>query len=124
MTNVEYLEDKTRTQYVGGYQGVSIRVMKGVYYRVGGFRGNPVQRTERVHVDTGSMGVTNKHIYFSGPRKSFRVRHDKIVTFMPFSDGVGVVRDAATAKPQIFVTGDGWFTYNLLTNVSQLSVGV
>lgn len=81
---VEYLEDKIRTQYVGGYQGVSIRVMKGVYYRVGGFKGNPIQRTERVHVDTGSMGVTNKHIYFSGPSNSFRVQHNKIVTFLPF----------------------------------------
>lgn len=40
---VEYLEDRARTQYVGGYQGVSVRVMKGVCYRVGGFRGNPVR---------------------------------------------------------------------------------
>jgi len=30
----DYLEDKTRRHYVGGSQGVSVRVMKGVYYRV------------------------------------------------------------------------------------------
>jgi hypothetical protein len=30
------------------------------------------------------------------------------------------MRDAANAKPQFFITGDGWFTYNLVTNLSQL----
>jgi len=48
------------------------------------------------------------------------VRLDKIVSFMPFSDGVGIQRDAATAKPQFFITGDGWFTYNLLMNVGNV----
>lgn len=119
-TGVDYLEDKMRTEYVGRSSGVSIRIAKGLYYRVGAFRGHPITKTERVHIDTGSLAVTNKHIYFAGPRKSLRVRHDKIVSFIPFSDGVGIVRDAATAKPQVFITGDGWFTYNLLANVSQL----
>ena len=37
----DYLEDKTKRQYVGGSQGVSIRVMKkAVYYRVGAFKGS------------------------------------------------------------------------------------
>lgn len=115
-----YLEDKTRRQFVGGSQGVSIRVMKGVYYRVGAFKGKAIESTERVHVDTGLVVVTNKNIYFAGPRKSLRVPYPKIVSFEPFSDGIGIMRDATTAKPQIFVTGDGWFTYNLVTNLSQL----
>jgi hypothetical protein len=51
----EYLEDRTHRQYVGGSQGVSLRIMKGVYYRVGAFAGQPVDRTERVHVDTGMV---------------------------------------------------------------------
>ncbi len=118
--NSQYLEDKVRRQYVGGYQGVSLRIMKGVYYRVGGFKGHPVEHTERVHIDTGVVAITNKHIYFAGPNKSIRLPYSKIVSFQPFSDGIGVIRDAATAKPQIFVTGDGWFTYNLVTNLSQL----
>ena len=116
----KYLEDKTRRQYVGGMQGVSIRVMKGVYYRVGAFKGHAVEHTERVHIDTGWVVVTNKNIYFAGPRKSVRLPYAKIVSFEPFSDGIGVMRDTATAKPQIFVTGDGWFTYNLVANLSQI----
>ena len=29
------------------------------------------------------------------------------------------MRDAQTAKPQTFRTGDGWFPYNLVTNLAQ-----
>ncbi len=117
---VEYLEDRTRRQYVGGTQGVSVRVMKGVYYRVGAFKGQPIDRTVRIHVDTGLVAITNKHIYFSGPAKSFRIPYATIVSFQPFHDGMGLTRDSASAKPQIFVTGDGWFTYNLVTNLARL----
>jgi hypothetical protein len=116
----KYLEDKTRRQFVGGSQGVSVRVMKGVYYRVGAFKGQAIEHTERVHIDTGWVVITNKNIYFAGPRKSIRLPYAKIVSFEPFSDGIGVMRDTATAKPQIFVTGDGWFTYNLITNLSKI----
>ena len=116
----KYLEDKTRRQFVGGSQGISVRVMKGIYYRVGAFKGHAVESTERVHIDTGWVVITSKNIYFAGSQKSLRLPYTKIVSFQPFNDGIGVMRDAATAKPQIFVTGDGWFTYNLVTNLSQL----
>lgn len=119
----EYWEDKTKRSYQGGSRGTSIRIMKGVYYRVGAFKGSPVYSTERVLVDTGAVYVTNKHIYFRGPSKSLRVPYSKIVSFLPFDDGVGIVRDAQTAKPQVFKTGDGWFTYNLVTNLAQLDSG-
>jgi hypothetical protein len=36
----------------------------------------------------------------------------------PYSDGVAIQRDAQTALPQTFITGDGWFTYNLLVNIT------
>jgi len=118
--NVDYYEDKTRRQYVGSSSGVSFRIAKGAYFRTGGFRSHPVETTERVYMGTGIMAVTNKHIYFTSSEKTFRVRLDKIVSFMPFSDGVGIQRDAATAKPQFFTTRDGWFTYNLLMNAGNV----
>jgi hypothetical protein len=119
-SSADYLEDKIRRSYVGTSHGVSMRIAKGVYYRTGSFRGHPVERTERVHLDSGVVAITNKHIYFSGPRKSLRVPYLKIVSFQPFTDGVGIVRDAASAKPQFFITGDGWFTYNLVSNLARL----
>ncbi|MEO0108014.1 MAG: hypothetical protein ABIK62_02425, partial [candidate division WOR-3 bacterium] len=115
-SGVQYYEDRVQRQYVGGYQGVSIRIAKGVYYRTGGFRGRPVETTNQVLLDTGTMAVTNKHLYFAGGSRSFRIRHEKIVTLQPYTDGITIVRDAASARPQTFVTGDGWFTHNLLSN--------
>ena len=37
----------------------------------------------------------------------------RIEDFEPFSDGFGLMRDAQTAKPRGFLTGNGWFAYNL-----------
>jgi hypothetical protein len=122
-SGVKYYEVRARRSYVGGYQGVSVRIARGLYYRVGGFRGDPVETAEAVHADTGILGVTQKHLYFAGPVKSFRVQFDKVVSFTPYSNGIGFQRDAASARPQSFLTGDGWFTYNLVTNLANLSAG-
>ena len=48
------------------------------------------------------------------------MRYDKIVAFEPYEDGSGIMRDTQMAKPQTFRTGDGWFAYNLTTNLAQL----
>ena len=119
--NVKYLEQRSQKRYVGGSQGVSIRVARGIYFRTSSFKGRPVVETETVEAGMGLLAVTNKHLYFGGGTgKSFRIRLDKIVSFEPYSDGIGIQRDAASAKPQIFKTGDGWFTYNLVQNASNL----
>lgn len=99
-----------------------MRVAKGVYYRTSAFRGHPVERTETVHIGQGQLAVTNKHLYFaSASGKAFRVALAKIVAFTPFEDGVGIQKDGANAKPQMFITGDGWFTLNLLQNAANVS---
>ncbi|MCY4556129.1 MAG: hypothetical protein OXF79_07065 [Chloroflexi bacterium] len=116
---VDYYEVKTRRERRGTSHGVSIRVAKGLYYRPSTFSSRAVEWEETVHEDTGLLGVTSKHIYFHGPRKRFRIRYDRIVSFDPYADGIGVMRDAQTAKPQEFRTGDGWFIYNLVTNLAQ-----
>ena len=46
------------------------------------------------------------------PRKKSRLRYDRIMDSKPFSDGFEIMRDAQTAKPQAFKTGDGWFAYS------------
>ena len=118
--DVDYIETTTRRERRGTSHGLSIRVAKGLYYRPSTFRSRVHQWEENVHADTGLLGVTTKHIYFHGPAKRFRVRFDRIVSFEPYSDGIGIMRDAQTAKPQIFSVGDGWFIYNLVTNISSL----
>ena len=119
-----YYEDRTQRSWVGSSHGISVRIMKGVYYRTSAFEGHPVERRQRVAVDTGLLLITNKNLYFSGPEKSLRLPYKKIVSFQPFSDGFGLTKDAVTAKPQIFVTGDGWFAYNLVTNLAHMCAGL
>jgi len=118
--DVEYFETRVKTEYVGRSQGASIRIAKGLYYRVGTFRGTPIQTSHVVDVGRGPLLVTTKHLYFSGGGKSIKVPFTKIVSFEPFSDGFGIHRDAASAKPQVFRTGDGWFAYNLVVNAARL----
>ena len=117
---VDYLETVTRRERRGTSHGVSIRVAKGLYYRPSTFRSRPIEWEETVKADTGLLGLTTKHVYFAGSRKKIRVRYDRIVAFEPYEDGFGNMREAQTAKPQTFVTGDGWFVYNLATNLAQL----
>ena len=95
-------------------------IARGLYYQPISFRNRPIEWEETVHADIGMLGLTTKHLYFAGARKKFRVRYDKIVSFEPYSDGLGIMRDAQTAKPQTFRTGDGWFAYNLAANLAQI----
>ena len=93
---------------------------RDVCHRPGTIRSRNFEWDETVHQDTGLLGFSTKHLYFSGSKKKFRVLYDRIVDFEPYDDGFGLMRDAQTAKPQSFQTGDGWFAFNLVTNLAQM----
>ena len=116
--DVQFYEQRTRTQYRGGYSGVSIKVAKGVYYRTGGFTGNPVKIEEMNYIATGLMALTNKHVYFASPVKNLRLPLNKIITMDPYEDGIGLQKDGVRAKPQVFKNLDGWFIYNAISNLT------
>jgi len=118
----EFLEQRTQRSFAGVSHGLGIRVMKGVYYRPSVFRGSPVERTTTVSHGKGALAITNKHVSFVGA-KTVRVPYRKIVSVQPYRDGIGLQRDAAAARPMNFVTGDGWFAYNLVTNIAQIANG-
>ena len=118
----DYLEQVTQREFRGGSLGVSFRVAKGVYIRPGAFRGRSVATSSMQHTDSGVLGITTKHIYFKGSSKSFRVRLEKIVSFDPYRDGLGIMRDTARAKPEVFRMGetDAWFLLNIIDAVMSL----
>ena len=124
MQEVDYIETVVRRERRGSSHGLSIRVARGVYYRPSTFRSRVIETEETVHQDTGLLGFTTKHIYFSGPRKKFRMRYDKIADFEPYGDGFSIMKDTQTAKPPAFRTGDGWFSYNLATNQARRKPGL
>ena len=78
--SVEYFEKRIKTTYEGGSDGVSIKLMKGVYYRKSKFRGNAVKTLKTVPVGTGMLAITNLHIYFSSSNKNLEL--DMIELFL------------------------------------------
>lgn len=118
--DVDFYEQRTRTVYQGKTQGVSVRIAKGLYYRTGSFKGNPVKIEEMKYISSGLVALTNKQIYFASSAKNFKVPYNKIVTIDPYEDGVGLQKDGANTKPQVFKGLDGWFTYNIISNLNQM----
>ena len=96
MDDVDYIETVVRRERRGSSQGLSIRIARGVYYRPSAFRSRAIEWEETVHQDTGLLGFTTKHIYFSGPKKKFRVRYDRIVDLEPYDGGFGIMKDNQT----------------------------
>jgi hypothetical protein len=114
-----YYEERVQRSYEGRYGGMSIRVAKGLTLRTGSYKGQRVETSELVHVATGLLGITDKHVYFAGDSKAFRVPYGKIVAFTPYEDGIGLCREAANPKPQVFRTGYGGELYSLLAMLTQ-----
>ena len=117
---VEYFEKRIKTTYKGGSDGVSIKIIKGVYYRKSSFRGHAVKTLKTVPVGKGILAITDKHIYFSSTNKNFRIRYDRIVSITPYDDGIGVEKDGVSSKPLIFKNLDGWFYYNFIKNSDKI----
>jgi hypothetical protein len=75
-------------RYEGGSRGVSMRVMKGVSFRVGSHSGQLVSEKAHIPVSTGRFVITDKRLIFSGDNKSFSVDYGKIIDIQPAIDGV------------------------------------
>ena len=124
-TNARFFEERTKTHYVGGSDGFSFKLTKGVYYRTSAFKGEKVKEHHMEHIDNGLFALTTKHIYFHGHRKSFRVRLDRIVAIDPYEDGIGIRKAGVTSKPQIFRDYDSsaqiyaWFVSNAIRVLSK-----
>lgn len=74
--------------YEGGSRGMSFRVMKGVSYRVGSYRGHPVSKKGIVPVSVGELIITNKRLIFRGDKKSLATKLDKILDIQLYTNGL------------------------------------
>ena len=73
--------------YVGGYQGVSLHVAKGVNYRIGGTRGHYVPGPEvQTPVDHGRTYVTSQRVVFTGARTTREWVYAKLLSVDTSSD--------------------------------------
>lgn len=120
---VEYLRDKKQRTYSGAYGGPSVRVFRGVSVRAGVVRGTSDTATSRVSLGLGDLILTTSHLYFYSQNSSLRIQYKKIASFIPFSNGAGIIQDRAGSLPHIFVTGSD-FVFKALTNISRLALGL
>ena len=104
-------EQKTGRRRVGRSSGVSVRVCKGVYYRVGSSKGYSIDYQYRDSLGSGLLVVTNRNLIFVGA-KSIKIPLSKIISYTPYQDGIEIVKDAAIPKVYTFAGYDPWFTIN------------
>lgn len=75
-------------EYEGGSHGVSIRIARGLTYRVGASRGSSVSTQRISPLCEGTFFITNKRSVFVGTLKSFDVRHEALLAFDCYRDGL------------------------------------
>lgn len=111
-------QEKVKREFVGGHSGFSFRIIKGVNYRVGNFKGHPVEHSYMDDAGTGSLYITNKHIIFHSTEKSTKIPYKKIIGLNPYQDGMGLQCDGANAKKLVFQGFDCSFVLNIMSFVS------
>ncbi len=82
-----YLEEYYEKYWTGGYQGLSIKVMNGIYYRAGGSRGK-LEHEKKTQSHRGILYLTNQRVVFTSQTKSFEIYLARIINFQIFKDVV------------------------------------
>lgn len=117
--NVSMYQEKTLREYVGGSRGVSIRIFKGVSYRIGSFKGHPVEKSNMESIGTGALVITNKHFFFHCATTTIKIPFSKLVGVIPYFDGIEVHTETKV-KRAVFHGFDSWFVMNVLNQVNNI----
>ena len=77
------------------YSGLStsIRIMKGVRYRVGSIKLAPQTKDVMIDEDSGNFWLTNQRIGFLGHRKNFSLPYNKVLSFDLYRDGIAIHKE-------------------------------
>lgn len=121
------------SSHAGGYNGMSVRVASGLYYRFGGYAGHTISSPELQNVDAGFLILTNMGMYFAGQQTTVFIPYNSILRFKAYPDGLGFFRNMGGGMEEVFTTINaklsppsatpetavtlhvGWFLFNLVT---------
>jgi hypothetical protein len=85
---------QTRRQWVGASQGFSFPIgHTGIRYRVGSFRGHPVEQQLLGKLDSGTLVLSNQRLAFIGSTKSTSVAFAKLLHVECYSDALAVFEE-------------------------------
>lgn len=111
---------EVRTETARSYSSatsVRIKIMKGVYYRVGSTSTSRVTRDVLRHIDSGTLYVTSKRVIFDGARKNHAIRLSNVLSVIPYSDGVEL--EKTSGRNPIFIVNDAeWLTVLLSSRMA------
>jgi hypothetical protein len=90
--------------YVGGSQGVSLRIAKSVYYRIGSSREHLVKDEHHVVTSAGAFIITNQRalLHPSAGNKPVSIDLKKILSYNCYEDGLMVYKEGRE-KGYLFV---------------------
>lgn len=114
----EIVEKKTRYGYSGG---TSTNLGHGRYSRFGSFVSMESFSQDIVTKGVGTLLLTNKNIYFLSNQKTVKIPYDKILSYSTYSDGLGIHLSDSRRRPIVIGKVDGWFVYNVVTNIQNIS---
>lgn len=110
------LRTETQRTYTSGVSA-RIKIMKGVYYRLGSTQTTRVTREVLRHIDSGTLYVTNKRLIFDGSRKNSVIRLPNVLSVIPYSDGVEV--EKTSGRNPVFTVDDAeWLTVLLSSRMA------
>jgi hypothetical protein len=112
-----YFSQRAKTEYLGGSQGVSVRLAKGVYYRVGAQKGTAIRTDYLSQEAVGALTLASRNAYFVGQMKAVKIPLKRIVAVSLFEDGIVLSAGATTTKPHIFQIDDPPFAANVLAHL-------
>lgn len=73
--------------YTGGSQGVSVRIAKGLTYRVGSSKASPIRKDVRETIP-GILGITSQRVIFSASQGAFDKKISTLSAITPSSDRI------------------------------------
>lgn len=109
----EVRTETVRTNYHG--PSARVRIMKGVYYRIGSVKAQRITRDVLRQIDTGALYVTSKRIIFDGTKKNSVIRLTNVLGITPYSDAVEV--EKASGRNPIFAVDDPEWLSVLLSSL-------
>jgi hypothetical protein len=94
-SDIDWLEQRRITKRINYWGPVArIKIMKGVYYRIGSIGGERVSEDSWQMIDRGVLYLTNKRIIFIGQRGDKNIPINKILDFKPYKNGIDIQKDS------------------------------
>jgi hypothetical protein len=95
----------------------SIKIMKGVRYRIGTVRPAHSQSEELVDLSSGELIITNKRLVFNGDKKSMNIQLNRLINLDLHGDGIEMSK--GSGKNEFFRLSplDAEFAYMLISQL-------